>query len=156
VDIEAARTELIRALNPTGRSVEVNPGFRAARQVLIDRGAEALSPPRAGAQSLEEILGLAAGAAPTPALRNFAVLLVHALGIEGLMPIRGDAERLTRLFLERALLNPLRRANYPFEGAPYDKRQVLSRLHRTIDEHLRPPEPSIPTWLHGTRPPDEG
>jgi hypothetical protein len=155
VDIEAAHAELILALSPPGHSIQAAPRFRAARQILIDRGAEALSLPRAGAHSLEDILGLAAGATPTRALRNFAVLLVHALGIEGLMPIRGDAERLTRLFLERTLLNPLRRANYPFDGAPYDKRQVLSRLHRTIDEQLHPPEPSIPTWLHGARPPDE-
>ena len=51
--------------------------------------------------------------------------------------------------LERALLNPLRRAGYPFDAAPYDKRQALARLHATIDEHLRPFEPSIPRWLHG-------
>jgi len=155
MDIEAARAELIRALNAPGDGEQAAPRFRAARQVLIDRGADALSVPRKDVHSLEHILGLAAGATLTPALRSFAVLLVHAMGTEGLMPIRGDNERLTRLFLERALLNPLRRANYPFDGAPYDKRQALARLHRTIDEHLRPPEPTIPLWLHGARPPDE-
>jgi hypothetical protein len=155
MDVDAARAELRRALNAARPDDRTGLGFRAARQVLIDHGADALSLPRASGRSLDDIIGFAAAAALTPASRDFAVLLVHAIAVDGLMPGRGEAERLTRLFLERALLNPLRRAGYPFDGSPYDKRQALARLHATIDEHLSPPEPSIPRWIHGVGPADE-
>ena len=101
--------------------------------------------------TLAEVLRAAVDAPPSEAGRTFAVLLVHALAIPELLPTRGQGAKDIQTFLERALLNPLRRAGYPFGGTAYDKRQALARLHATIDEHLRPPEPSIPLWLHGLR-----
>lgn len=61
-----------------------------------------------------------------------------------------------RSFLERVSLNPLRRAGYPFDGSPYVRRRALARSNATIDEHLRPFEPSIPRWVHRTRPDTKG
>jgi hypothetical protein len=55
-------------------------------------------------------------------------------------------------YLERVLHHPLRRALYPFDGSTDRKRLVLERLHATIDEHMRPLEPSIPTWIPGNWP----
>jgi hypothetical protein len=153
MDIETARTELIQALAsaaPTGSR------FRAARDVLIARGSQvpgiarhprlALDEPRL---DLEEIVRLASATPPSEPRRVFAVLLVHALGIPGLLPSRGRFAADAQSFLEHALLNPLRRAGYPFAGSVYDKRQFLEDLHATIDEHLRPLEPSILRWIHG-------
>jgi hypothetical protein len=149
MDIEAIRARLSGTPDiaaPTEQRV------RAAREWLIQRGTETLQiPPRPGT-ALDEIIRVAIGAPPTEARREFAVILVCALGIEGLLPTRGEIERLIRSFLEQALLNPLRRAGYPFDGSPYDKRRALASLHTTIDEHLRPLEPSIPRWLHGVGP----
>jgi hypothetical protein len=65
------------------------------------------------------------------------------------VPLRGETGQLIQSFLELALLNPLRRAGYPFDGSAYDKRQVLAGLHATIEEHLRPLEASFPWWLQG-------
>jgi hypothetical protein len=149
MDIEAIRAELISALD-VGAQVEQR--CRAARELLIKRGIETLQiPPRPGI-AFDEIIRGAIGAPPNEARREFAVLLIYALGIEGVLPGRGETERLIQSFLEHALLNALRRAGYPFDGSPYDKRQALAGLHATIDEHLRPLEPSIPRWLHGVGP----
>jgi hypothetical protein len=130
------------------------PRAQVARELLIKRGIERLQiPPRPGI-TLDEIVRVAIGAPPTEARRELAVLLVFALGSGDLLPT-GAIERHIRSFLEQALLNPLRRAGYPFDGSAYDKRQALAGLHARIDEHLRPLEPSIPRWLHGGSPPTE-
>jgi hypothetical protein len=153
MDVEAIRAELIGAVDVTA------PGeqrVRIARELLIKRGMEALQIlPRPGLV-LDEIVRIAIDVPQTEARREFAVLLVYALGIEGVLPTRGETERLIRSFLELALLNPLRRARYPFGGTPYDKRQALAGLHATIDEHLRPLEPTMPRWIHGVGPRTEG
>jgi hypothetical protein len=52
-------------------------------------------------------------------------------------------------FMESALLNPLRRAGYPFAASTYDRLRFLERLHTSIEEHLRPLEPTFPPWLSG-------
>ena len=148
MDTDALRVQLNGALEATTSG---DQRIRAARELLITCGIEAFQiAPRSGI-AVDEIVRTAIGAPATEARREFAVLLVYALGIRGLLPARGETERLIRSFLEQALLNPLRRAGYQFDGAPYDKRRVLAGLHATIDEHLRPPEPSIPLWLHGAR-----
>jgi hypothetical protein len=159
MDIEAARFELNRALNSAAHA---NLRFRAAIAVLADCGTRALSiapgsgpSPREPGPSLDAILRIAAEAPPTEARRAFAVLLVHAIAVPGLLPARGETARLIQSCLEHALLNPLRRAGYPFDGPRYDKRQALEALHATIDEHLHPLEPSIPRWIHGIGSSDE-
>jgi hypothetical protein len=150
MDVEAARTEMVRALNASA------PGGRAALAVLIDRGIEALAITPSNPLSLDDIVRIALDAAPGEGRRDFAVLLVHALGVKGLLPNRGETERHIHSFLERALLNPLRRGAYPFDGTAYEKRQALSGLHARIDEHLRPLEPTFPRWLQGVSRADEG
>jgi hypothetical protein len=146
MDHEAARAELTRALDtaPSG-----GPRVRAGLQVLIAHGVEALGVAPRLAVSLDNILRAAIDAPQSDARRAFAVLLVHALGVPGLLPSRGETPRLIQTFLESALLNPLRRASYPFDGSAYEKRQALGTLHATIDEHLRPMEATMPSWLHG-------
>ena len=146
MDLEAARSDLVRAATGSSQS---GPRFAAARLVLVNRGVEAVGMALRPGISLDEIVRIAIDAPSTEARRAFAVLLVHAFGIPGLLPSRGPTADAIMALLERALLNPLRRAGYPFDGSPYDKRQAVAVLHATIDEHLRPPEPSIPRWLHG-------
>jgi hypothetical protein len=146
VDLEAARTALASALGSHQPGATRAARFGAARAILLEHGVAALGVTRL---SFDELVLAAASLPPSEARRDFAVLLVHALAVEGLLPARGEAERVIHAFLEGALLNPLRRAGYPFDGTPYDKRRALAVLHAAIDEHLRPPEPSIPRWLHG-------
>jgi hypothetical protein len=129
---------------------------RAARDMLVERGVAALQIQPGPGITLGEIIRIAVDAPPSEARREFAVLLVFALGFEGTLPTRGETERHIQSFLERALLNPLRRANYPFDGTRYDKRQALAGLHATIAEHLRPLELTIPSWIHGVRPRPDG
>lgn len=150
MDVEAARVEMVRTFNAA------TPDARPALAVLIDRGTQALAIAPSNPLSLDDIVRIAMDAAPGEDRRDFAVLLVHALGLKGLLPTRGETERHIHSFLEHALLNPLRRAGYPFTGTSYEKRRALAGLHLTIDEHLRPLEPSIPRWLHGVSRPDEG
>ncbi len=147
MDIEAARNELIRA---AAADALAGTRFPGAHQVLVDSGIAALGLTPRPDLAIDAIVRIAIDAPRTEARRDFAVLLVHALGIPGLLPSRGPAATPIQSFLERALLNPLRRAGYPFDGSPYDKRQALARLHETIDEHLRPPELTMPRWLQGT------
>jgi hypothetical protein len=149
MDIEAIRAQLSGTLDA---AASMEQRVRAARELLIRRGIEAFQIQARPAIPLDEIIRAAIGAPPTETRREFAVLLVCALGIEGSLPTRGESERHVQSFLEQALLNPLRRAGYPFNGSPYDKRRALAGLHATIDEHLRPLEPSIPRWLHGVGP----
>jgi hypothetical protein len=146
VDLDAARADLARA----------GTNLNTARAILIQFGTEAFDLPPSGARSLDDIVRIAANAPSSRPRRDFAVLLVLAFGIDGLLPNRGATADTVRSFVERALLNALRRAGYPFDGAAYDKRRALAGLHATIDEHLRPLEPSFPRWLQGTVPPDEG
>jgi hypothetical protein len=145
MNLDLARAALAQAALPN----HLQPSFRGARDVLIEFGCAALEIPRRSGLSVHDLVKLAEEAPPSDARRAFAVLLVDALGIPGLLTDRGEAERHTRWFLERALLNPLRRSGYDLGGTAYDKRQALARLHETIDEHLRPLEPSIPRWIHG-------
>jgi hypothetical protein len=149
MDSEAIRAGLIGAADDTA---PVKQRVRATRELLITRGIDALQIPPHPGIALDEVIRSAIGAPPTDVRREFAVLLVYAAGVEGVLPTRGVTERLIQSFLERTLLNPLRRAGYPFNGRAYDKRQALAGLHATIDEHLRPLEPSIPCWLHGVGP----
>ncbi len=146
MDIQEA-LERLKHASRTGARQETN--IRAAEDVIIHYGMQAFHiAPRAGL-TVGEIIRIAADAPRSEARRAFAVLLVHALSMPGLLSLRGRPGREIRLFLERALLNPLRRASYPFESTDYDKRAALGRLHKTIDDCLRPLEPSIPPWIHG-------
>ncbi len=110
MDPEAIRAELTGAHDATAPQEQ---RVRNARALLIKRGTEALQMPTRSGIALDEILRNAIDRSPTEARREYAVMLVYAIGIEGVLPIRGKAERLIRSFLEQALLNPLRRAGLP-------------------------------------------
>jgi len=155
VDLDAARADLARVSRAAAPGGRAGANLSAARAILIDFGSEAFGLAPSAARSLDDLLRVAANAPPSRPRRDFAVLLVQALGVESLLPHRGAAADAPRSFIESALLNALRRAGYPFDGSSYDKRRALAGLHATIDEHLRPLEPSFPRWLQGTVPPDE-
>ena len=149
MDLATARAELTQTVCDATRSGDAKGSSQAAHAVLIRHGIEALGFGQSTALTVGDILRIAAETPPGDGRRDFALLLVHAVGVTGTSLVRGETERLLHSFLERALLNPLRRAGYPFNGTAYEKRQALLALHATIDEHLRPLEPSIPSWIHG-------
>jgi hypothetical protein len=122
---------------------------RAVQRILIEQGTAAFC---IAAASLHQIICRATQAPQSSERRAFAVLLVHALRIKDAVRPRSKWQQFDRdvcTFVESALLNPLRRAGYPFSGSTYDKMQFLSGLHATLDEHMKPLEPTFPAWLSG-------
>jgi hypothetical protein len=121
----------------------------AVQRILIEQGTAAFC---IAAASLHEIICCAIQTPQSPERRAFAVLLVHALRIKDAVRPRSKSRQFDRdvcTFVESALLNPLRRAAYPFNGSTYDKMQFLSGLHATLDEHMKPLELTFPAWLSG-------
>jgi hypothetical protein len=152
MDLKQARLDLARALEAGTAAPHAGDRFRAARQLLVTTGAAALDIDPATAPGLADIVERAACAKASPVRRVFAVLLADALAVPGLLSVRSSQVRLdrgVRAFLEIALPDVLLRAGYPFAGDVDAKRRFLARLHASIDEHLRPLEPTIPTWLSG-------
>ncbi|HTB43985.1 MAG TPA: hypothetical protein VK741_10200 [Acetobacteraceae bacterium] len=152
VDVTQARLDLARALEAASAAPNAADRFRAARQVLISHGAAVPHIGPAVTAGLLDLVERAAHAPASPARRVFAVLLVDALAVPGLLSVRSSQARLDRgirTLVENALPDVLLRAGYPFGGDADAKRRLLSRLHATIEDHMRPLEPSIPTWLSG-------
>jgi hypothetical protein len=86
--------------------------------------------------------------------RAFAVLLVHALAVEGLVASRSHRGQLDRdlcAFVENALPTVLRRYGYPSGTETYERRRSLERLHTMIDELLQRLEPTFPPGMQGLR-----
>ncbi len=132
-------------------TADLSPERRAreVQRVLIEQGTAAFC---IAAASLHQIICRATQVPQSPERRAFAVLLVHALRIKDAVRPRSKSRQFDRdvcTFVESALLNPLRRAAYPFSGSTYDKMQFLSGLHATLDEHMKPLEPTFPPWLSG-------
>jgi hypothetical protein len=94
--------------------------------------------------ALDTVIRAAAAAPQTPVRRTFAVLVLHALAVRGLVPT-GSASDVCAL-VESALLPVLLRSEYPFGGTAYEKRQVLERLHAKVDALLEPLQPTFPDW----------
>jgi len=144
-----ARLDLAQAVEAASAAPSSPDRFRAARQLLVRSRAEALQIEPAATPGLADIVGRAACAAASPARRAFAVLIVDSLAVPGLLSVRSFQARLDRdicALLESALPDVLRRSGYPFAGDLDAKRRSLARLAGSIDDHLRPLEPSIPTW----------
>lgn len=151
MDLAAARNELDQAHGPASVSGERR---HAVQKILTKHGAAALGMEHAATLSLTGIIEHAQGMASTKARREFALLLVLALRDHTTVRPKSNTAKFDRNlcnFIESALLNPLRRAAYPFGGSTYDKLRFLESLHATIDEHLQPPEPTFPPWLSGLR-----
>lgn len=87
-----------------------------------------------------------------PVRRVFAVLIVDAWPVKRLLTARSSRARLDRAvcaLVESALPGGLLRAGHPLKGEQDTKREALTRLALSIEEHMQPPEPSIPAWLSG-------
>jgi hypothetical protein len=147
MDQEHARRELDDVL--LAADLPADRRARAVQRILIEQGRAASG---TGAVSLHQIIQDAGQAPQSSERRAFAVLVVHALKIKDAVRPRGNTAQFDRdlcSFVESALLNPLRRAAYPFTAPTYDKMQFLSGLHATLDEHMKPLEPTFPPWLSG-------
>jgi hypothetical protein len=131
---------------------DVPDWMKAAGRFLGVRGAEALRIDPAAAPALPELIRRATSAPASPAQRNFAVLVLDALAVPGLLLAGSSPTRLERdvcALLEQALPHALARSGYPFGGDLDARRRHLTALAPAIDDYLRPLEPSIPTWLSG-------
>jgi hypothetical protein len=152
MDLTQARQDLACAVAAAAAEPHAADRFRAGRQMLISRGAAALHIDPTATTGLLDLVERAALAPACPERRIFAVLLVDALAVPGLLSVRSSQARLDRgirTLVENALPDVLLRAGYPFGGDVDAKRRSLAKLHATIEEHMRPLEPSIPTWLSG-------
>lgn len=152
-NLTEAIESLTEAIEGAGANRPGSRGYRAARQVLLDRGWQALGiTPPCGTGLLPDLLRLAAAAPASQGRRTLALLLVRALGIDGLVPVGPRsgplADDLCR-FMESALSPVLLRSGYPFRAGPYDKLCHLRALHASLDRHLEPFEPTFPPWLQG-------
>jgi hypothetical protein len=144
MNLQAALRELSESLTGADQAATPEVRLRSARRILISRGIEALTSVLPPNPTLDTVIRAAAMAPQTPARRTFAVLIVHALAVRGLVPA-GSASDVCAL-VESALLHVLLRSAYPFGGTAYEKRQVLDRLHTKLEELLEPLQPTFPNW----------
>src|SRR4051812_17755180 len=116
MDLQDARRDLAQALSGrAGRTVKRR--IRAARQSLVLRGEEALGYDRPSGNTIHDIIQLAASAPSSLARRTFAVLLIDALAVDGLVESKAPRSQLHHdicAFMETALPDVLRRCGYPF------------------------------------------
>lgn len=102
--------------------------IRAGQQVLIARGCEAFGTERSANLSLHGLLTIAMNTPATADRRAFAVLLVHAFAVEGLIACRqhrGELDRDLCTFVESVLPTVLQRSGYPFGAETYERRRSL-------------------------------
>jgi hypothetical protein len=151
MDLQQAQCDLDRALDeqaePNGEH-----RIRAARQVLVACGSEALGVEASAGRTLPDIIKLAGAAPASPARRAFAVLVVRGLAVDGLVAAksrRAEFDRDLCAFLERSLPSVLQRFGYAFADETYLKRRSLERLHSVIDDLLQPLEPTFPPGVQG-------
>ncbi len=143
MNIDEARRDLAAAIAAADPARGRDRALRAARQVVVDRCAEALGLTQPAWLSLDTVIRLAAEASQ-PARRDCALLMVHALAIRGLVPAASAAN--VCALVERALRGALLRYGYVFGGALEDRMRALERLHARIDELMQPLEPTFPNW----------
>ena len=142
--LELALSDLAKA---QANGATTRERLRAVRQVVIDHCSATLGIEPPVPPSLGEVLRLALHTQSAPARSACVVLLVHALAVPGLVPpaLSSDVCALA----ESALRDVLLRAAFPFDGTIEAKMHVLERLHATLDELLRPLEPTFPNWIQG-------
>jgi len=147
--LEQARQRFAELLAP---SADPPDRLQQARQWLTARGTEAVPNETAAAPRLPELIRHAAAAPASPARRIFAVLVLDALAVPGLLLAGSSRTRLERdvcTLMEQALPHVLARSGYPFGDDLDTRHRHLVARASAIDESLRPLEPSIPTWLSG-------
>ena len=143
MDVEAALRRLAAAVSHANAAKDRNAALRAARHVLAEQCCLALGSPLSGA-SLSAMIRLATASQNSAANRDCALIMVHALGVPGLIPAIAGAD--VCVLIEGALRTVLLRCGYPFSGTVAEKLAVLQRLHRTIGELMQPYEPTFPNW----------
>ena len=143
MDLEAALRQLAESLSQGDARGSRNAALHAARQVVTDQCRLALGVETGGA-SINSVIRLATEAEHPATRRSCALLVVHALGVPGLIPAAAGADICA--LAESGLRTVLLRCGYPFGGSVADKISVLERLHRTIGELMQPYEPTFPNW----------
>jgi hypothetical protein len=143
MDIEAVLRQLAAALPQANATQRRDAALRSARHILVEQCRLALGIGTIGA-SITSMIRLAAESENSAARRDCAVLMVHALGLPGLIPATAGAD--VCVLIEGALHTVLLRCGYPFSETVPEKLAVLQRLHRTIGELMQPYEPTFPNW----------
>jgi hypothetical protein len=144
MNIEEALRELNEALAKGNGAHGRDARLKAARQIVVKHCLAALAIERPVAESVAEVLRLAAETFDKSARRACAVLLVHTLPVRGLVTAASAGD--VCALMEAALRDVLLRCGYPFSGTVAERIAVLERLHRTIGELMQPWEPTFPNW----------
>ncbi len=119
----------------------LNARFFGARRVVTAAGIEALQIQYSNGLSFGDVLLHAVSTPRTPDRRSFAVLVIDALAVDGLIPStskRADIDRNVCALAESALPEVLDRVKYPFKSQSYEKRRALEGLHASVVELLSP------------------
>jgi hypothetical protein len=141
MDLEATRYALAREITAAQTNANLNTRFVGARRVITAAGIEALQIQYSNGLSLGDVLLHAVGAPRTPDRRSFAVLVLDALAVDGLIPStseRPDIDRNVCVLTENALPEVLDRFKYPFKSQSYEKRRALEGLRASVVELLSP------------------
>ena len=141
VDLEAVRSALAQEIEAAHSDTNVKARLSGAPRVIIAAGVEALQIEHSNGLSIGDVLLHAVGAPRTPDRRNFAVLVIEALAVDGLIPStseRADVDRSICSLAESAVPEVLSRFKYPFKGQSYEKRSALEGLHASLVELLSP------------------
>ncbi len=143
-NLEQALTRLAAVLSagegPNGRDHRLRTG----RQVIVDHCVVVLGEGARRSASIADVLRVAAASPDQAAKRDCALLIVHALGVPGLIPPAAGANICA--LAESGLNSVLIRCGYPFAGSVAERTAILQRLHRTIGELVQPLEPTFPNW----------
>lgn len=143
MDVEAALKRLTAAFSQANATQGRDGALRAARRVLAEECGLAFGAGTGGA-SINATIRLAAESGNSAVKRDCALIVVHALGVPGLIPATASAD--VCVLTESALRTVLLRGGYPFSGTVAEKLAVLQRLHRIIGELMQPYEPTFPNW----------
>jgi hypothetical protein len=141
MDLETARSALAGEIKAAQADPNSSAGFFGARRVVTAAGIEALQIQYSNGLSLGDVLLHAVSAPRTPDRRSFAVLVIDALAVDGLIPStseRADIDRNVCALAEGALPEVLDRFKYPFKSQSYEKRRALEGLHASVVELLSP------------------
>jgi len=144
MELEAVRRELTREIEAALAAQSAAARFRGARHVVASAGIAALQIEYSNGLSLGDVLLRASTAPPTPDRRDFALIVIESLSVDGLIPTtseRSDIDRNICSLAESALAEILSRFKYPFRGQTYEKRRALEGLHASVVELLKPLAP---------------
>ena len=142
--VEDRVKQLAKALSASRSASGRDVALRSARQVVIDQCLAAHGQDARSGVSIGAAIRMVAQTDDRSAQRDCSVLIVHALGVPGLIPQVASPD--VCALAEGGLRSVLLRCGYPFAGSLAEKMAVLERLHRTIDELMQPLEPTFPNW----------